>query len=57
MVEHGYNVLEGADHHKIVLAAKSVQSGSIDFTLDLYGDGNASSQIVSEMKAQHIGAV
>lgn len=47
LVEHGCNVLAGADSTAIMVAYREAKNRSIDFSANLYGNGKASEQIVS----------
>jgi UDP-GlcNAc3NAcA epimerase len=49
LVEHGYNVLVGADYDKILQAQKQLLAKKLDFSLKLYGDGTAGEKIVQNL--------
>ena len=49
LVEHGSNVLAGANYNHILDAVKTVESGEYDFSLRLYGDGEAGKKIVEAL--------
>jgi len=46
LVEHGFNVLVGADGDKIIDAEQNFVYKNKDFSVSLYGDGNAGEKIV-----------
>lgn len=46
LIENGFNKLVGADYDKIMDAYSEVDSKSPDFSLDLYGNGEASKKII-----------
>lgn len=46
LVEHGYNVLVGADYNRILQAQKDLASKRLDFSMELYGDGTAGDKII-----------
>lgn len=48
LVEHGFNVLAGANKNKILDSYHNVSFDS-DFNIDLYGNGNASKNIISTL--------
>lgn len=47
LVEHGCNILAGADNAAIIDAYSQIQKRPIDFSANLYGNGEASRQIVA----------
>lgn len=49
LVENGFNVLVGADYDKIVSTFNENQNASLDFSMNLYGEGDASDKIVSSI--------
>lgn len=49
LVEHGYNVLAGADEEMIVKNTGEMLKSEVKFTHDFYGDGNACVTIVDEI--------
>lgn len=49
LVEHGYNVLVGADYEKILQAEKELATQKLDFSIELYGDGTAGEKIVQKL--------
>ena len=49
LVENNFNVLVGANKQKIIEARNNVKSMNKNYTLDLYGNGNASKTIVREL--------
>ena len=46
LVELGINTLAGADYHKILAVERNIDKQSADYTVKLYGDGNAGKKIV-----------
>jgi UDP-GlcNAc3NAcA epimerase len=46
LVEHGYNTLVGADRDKIVDAQQHFVNQDRDFSIPLYGNGNAADKII-----------
>ena len=50
LVDHGFNVITGADTKKIMEAYKNVMSQEKDFSVDLYGGGKAGERIVNSLK-------
>lgn len=50
LVEHGFNQLAGADTDKIVALVSKAEAQKCDFTLRLYGNGNAGKVIVDYLK-------
>ncbi len=51
LVEHGFNTLVGADSKRIVEEAnKAMQNQDYDFSLRLYGNGDAGEKIIDMMK-------
>jgi UDP-GlcNAc3NAcA epimerase len=49
LVANGVNVLAGSDRLKIVNAAEKMLASAPDYSADLYGNGRASGNIVSEL--------
>lgn len=49
LVENGFNQLVGADYNTIMKAYKNVNTEPPDFSIDLYGKGEASSIIIKEL--------
>lgn len=49
LVNHNLNILVGADSDRILEASSKVESMKGDFSLNLYGNGNAGKQIVEEL--------
>lgn len=49
LVEHGYNVLTGAEKECILTAEQELKTKKLDFSLPLYGDGHAGEKIISEL--------
>lgn len=50
LVNHGFNVITGADTNKIIEAYKNVMNQEKDFNIDLYGGGKAGERIVNSLK-------
>ena len=51
LVENGFNTLAGADIRRIVeLAKKAIDGDSLDFSLRLYGKGNAGEIIIENLR-------
>ena len=46
LVDNGFNVLAGADYEKILEAEERVKIKNLDFSVKLYGDGNAGTKTV-----------
>ncbi|NPV27288.1 MAG: UDP-N-acetylglucosamine 2-epimerase (non-hydrolyzing) [Firmicutes bacterium] len=46
LVEHGFNILAGADYERILAAESRMRDKRIDTLIDLYGSGNAGRKIV-----------
>ena len=51
LIAGGYNVIVGADTHKILYAYRELNNSSPDFSVDMYGNGNASVNIVHAIKS------
>ena len=51
LVEHGYNILAGSSAERICEAHGEMMAANLQFEDDLYGDGNASHQIVNELRS------
>ncbi|MBN2664064.1 MAG: UDP-N-acetylglucosamine 2-epimerase (non-hydrolyzing) [Bacteroidales bacterium] len=49
LVQNGYNKIVGADTEKIILAYKLLIDSSLDFSVDLYGNGKASEVIIKNI--------
>jgi len=49
LVEHGINILAGADRERILQAVDEMRRKQLDFSAELYGKGEASCQIVTEI--------
>lgn len=49
LVENNFNILVGANKQKIIEARNNVKSMNKNYTLNLYGNGNASKTIVREL--------
>lgn len=45
LVENGFNVLVGADRQKLIDEVKAIEHKSLDFSMNLYGKGNAGEEI------------
>ena len=50
LVEHGFNMLAGAEAEKIYRAYKAIFETVLDFEIELYGDGTAGEKIVDCLK-------
>jgi UDP-GlcNAc3NAcA epimerase len=50
LVENGFNVLAGADYSKIMTQAGDMIKKKLDFSMELYGDGNAGRKILKKLK-------
>lgn len=46
LVEHGFNTLVGADREKILAAAREIGTKRLDYSMALYGNGDAAKKIV-----------
>ncbi len=49
LVENGFNAIVGADKEKILTEAKNIQDKNADFRMNLYGNGEASENIVKQL--------
>jgi UDP-GlcNAc3NAcA epimerase len=49
LIQNGFNVLAGTDYNKIINSAKIMLNKEIDFSLELYGNGNAGKKILAEL--------
>ncbi|MFH2096466.1 MAG: UDP-N-acetylglucosamine 2-epimerase (non-hydrolyzing) [Bacteroidota bacterium] len=49
LVANGVNALAGSDYNKIIEAAEKMLAAKPDYTIDLYGNGKASGNIVNEL--------
>jgi len=49
LIEHGFNRVVGSDKERIYKNYKEMLDKPLDFELNLYGDGNASTKIVREL--------
>jgi UDP-GlcNAc3NAcA epimerase len=54
LVEHGFNKIAGAENKDIFLSLQQMMEQKPDFSLNLYGDGNAGEQIVSILAGKKI---
>ena len=50
LVEHGFNILTGAETENIYDAYKAIIETDLDFSIELYGDGKAGERIVDFLK-------
>lgn len=50
LTDNGFNVLAGADKHRILEAVNSFAHKKLDWDMKLYGDGNAGSKIVDALQ-------
>jgi UDP-N-acetylglucosamine 2-epimerase len=51
LVENGFNTIVGADREKILAAVLAAESTTSDFSMNLYGDGNAGKKIMNALVA------
>ena len=51
LVTGGYNTIVGADSQRIIEAYQKLNDTVLDFSVDLYGNGNASKNIVKSIKS------
>ncbi len=51
LVDNGFNILVGADKTKIIDAFKNYETMNQDFEIDLYGGGEASSNIIKTLRS------
>lgn len=51
LVENGFNVLVGADRQKLIDEVKAIEDKSLDFSMNLYGKGNAGEEIAQSIKS------
>lgn len=49
LVENGFNEVVGTDKENIIIGYKKMIDKELDFNIDLYGNGKASSKIVKEL--------
>lgn len=49
LVEHGYNMLSGADRERIYASYRTMMKNELHFGMQLYGNGNAAREIVTEL--------
>ncbi|HRH67085.1 MAG TPA: UDP-N-acetylglucosamine 2-epimerase (non-hydrolyzing) [Bacteroidia bacterium] len=49
LVEHGFNILGGADKQRILSAYREMLKPKRNFDIDLYGDGHAAARIVNSL--------
>ncbi len=49
LVENNFNILAGASKSKIVDAVNNISNMNKNFDMNLYGEGNASQQIIEEL--------
>ena len=50
LVENGFNALAGADYSQIIRMSREMINKTLDFSMDLYGDGNAGRKILKKLK-------
>ena len=51
LVEHGFNLLTGAETENIYDAYKAIIEKDLDFNIELYGDGKAGERIVDFLES------
>lgn len=49
LVDNGYNVLVGADKSKLIAEADAIEGKNLDFSKNLYGEGDAGLKIANSM--------
>lgn len=49
LVDHGFNILTGADYFRIIEGAHQMACKHSNFEVDLYGNGEASKRIITEL--------
>lgn len=57
LVEHGFNKIAGAEIKDIHLSFQQMMEEKPDFSLNLYGDGNAGKQIVSILVEKNVNII
>jgi UDP-GlcNAc3NAcA epimerase len=50
LVEHGFNLLTGAETENIYDAYKAIIETDLNYNIELYGDGNSGEKIVEFLK-------
>ncbi len=50
LVENGVNVLVGANREKLITEVKAINNKKLDFSMNLYGKGNAGEEIAHSIK-------
>lgn len=50
LVDHGFNVLVGADKQKLIDESNAIENKSLDFSIPLYGEGDAGEKIANSLK-------
>jgi UDP-GlcNAc3NAcA epimerase len=46
LIDNGFNILTGADSYKILDAYKNFRNNKVDYSINLYGNGQASEKII-----------
>ena len=49
LVEHGFNTITGSDFDKITAAYSDLKNKKPDYSIQLYGNGNAAGEIVKNL--------
>ncbi len=49
LIQNGFNILAGIDYNNIISSTKKMLNKKIDFSLELYGKGNAGKKIMAEL--------
>ncbi len=49
LIQNGFNILAGIDYSKIINSTKIMLNKKLDFSLELYGKGNAGEKILAEL--------
>lgn len=49
LVDNGFNVLVGADRQRLVNEVQAIEHKSLDFSMNLYGKGNAGEEIAASL--------
>ncbi|MDP8220962.1 MAG: UDP-N-acetylglucosamine 2-epimerase, partial [Candidatus Stygibacter frigidus] len=49
LIQNGFNVLAGSDYNKIIISTSIMLNKEIDFSLELYGKGDAGKKILTEL--------
>ena len=54
LVDHGFNVLVGANKEQLIQEARAVKQKNLNFEKSLYGEGDAGMKIARSLK-NHFG--